>query len=189
MRRFLARLFQEISEGQTGGFVTACLTLLERAYMFVAIVSLLGFIGIVFTDVICRQIFNYPLLVAGDLAILFFVWSVMAAAAVAARMNLHFAMDIVPKFRRAALNVGRGYLIDALILAFFLLLTVRGAQTTYAGFGRVFPMSGYPIGLAVAALPFAGIGASLFQLERLVLRYRGLIGAAPAAGLHAGDVS
>lgn len=189
MRRFLARLLQGSSERQTGGFVTACLTLLERGYMLVAIVSLLGFIGIVFTDVVCRQILKYPLLVASDLAILFFVWSVMAAAAVAARMDLHFAMDIVPRFRWTALNEGRGYLIDVLILAFFLLLTVRGAQTTYAGFGRVFPMSGYPIGLAVAALPFAGIGASLFQLERLVLRYRGLITTAPAAEPHTGDAS
>lgn len=189
MKRVLARILQGTGGIQAGGFLATSLTLLERAYVLVAIVSLLGFMGVVLADVVCRQLFKYPLLVASDLAILFFVWSVMTAAAVGVRLNLHFVMDLVPNFRRAALNEARGYLLDALALAFFVLLTVRGLQTTYEGFGRVFPMSGYPIGFAVAALPVAGVGASLFLVERLVRRYRGTIQADRTAPVIVEDLS
>ncbi|MBX3528967.1 MAG: TRAP transporter small permease [Rhizobiaceae bacterium] len=189
MKRVLARILQGTGGNPAGGFVAACLTLLERAYVFIAIVSLLGFIGVVLADVVGRQVFKYPLLVASDLAILFFVWSVMTAAAVGVRLNLHFVMDLVPDFRWAALNAARAYMLDALALAFFVLLTIRSAETTYEGFGRVFPMSGYPIGLAVAALPVAGIGASLFLIERLVRRYRGTIQVDSTAPVIVEDLS
>jgi len=147
----------------------------SAAYLWLALVMVIGFVLVVFVDVVYRQILKRPMLETADLAILLFVWSTMTAAAVAVRKNLHFNIDVVPGWAKGNSARARWFVVDIASFVFFVIITWLGVETAMHAMNRTFPMSGYPIGWAVAALPFCGAASVLFLFERLVLRGYGAL--------------
>lgn len=142
-------------------------------YLWLAMLMVTGFVLVVFVDVVYRQILKLPMLATADLAILLFVWSTMTAAAVAVRKNLHFNIDVVPGWTSGDSPTvrARWMAVDIASLVFFVLITYLGTLTALHAMNRMFPMSGYSIGWAVAAIPFCGIASILFLVERIALRW------------------
>ena len=127
----------------------------------------------IFVDVVFRQVLGQPLMWPSEWALIFFVWSVMLAAAVAAAARAHFVVEIIPdrrdRFSDAVFYFGA---ICSLLVAF--IMVYFGWRVAEAGMRQYSPMLGYRMVYTYAVFPLFGVLLALSTAEHILRRAAGL---------------
>lgn len=125
-----------------------------------------------FLDVVFRQVIGQPLMWPSEWALIFFVWSVMLAAAVAAAARAHFVVEIIPDrgdcFSDLVFYLGAAC---SLLVAFIMLYF--GWRVAEAGMRQYSPMLGHRMVYTYAVFPLFGALLTLFTIEHFLRRATG----------------
>ncbi|MBU1314445.1 MAG: TRAP transporter small permease [Alphaproteobacteria bacterium] len=74
-----------------------CESGLTRVILVIAIAALLSIVGLVFTSVILRYVFNIALIFSYDVSTILFAWLIFLGLAVAERDGAHMGIDIADR--------------------------------------------------------------------------------------------
>lgn len=156
--------------------------LLCRASLWLAGTALVVMTLIVFAQVYVRYIMNSSLPWVEPGAILLMSWFIFLGSAVGVRESFHMGFDILIHF--VPITVGRalGIISDLAVLAFSVGMVVYGWQLMEKTWGSSIPIIRLPGGVTYMPLFVGGVLMTLFMLEHLLKRFRGMpIDTAPDA--------
>lgn len=147
---------------------------LEEAAVFTI---LLGLVITLVLQVASRFVFKFPLAWTEELARIGLLWLVFIGAAVAARRAEHFAVEL---FMEKVPLPGKAMIaraVGALVVAFFLVLTLIAAHSAHFGALQTLPALGVSVAWATTAIP---VGCALMAVH---------FAAALTSGVTAGSAS
>jgi TRAP-type C4-dicarboxylate transport system permease small subunit len=96
-----------------------------------------------------------------------FVWIVLIGAMIAVRDGTHFCVDLLPEFRRPALDLASRLFVNAAILMMALSFLIWGYDFGVLGARQQSEISGLPMLYIYIAWPLAGATWTAFVLERI----------------------
>ena len=143
----------------------------EYVLMTLCGVSIVGFTGSVFLDVVTRTI-GRPWLWLQEVTSTFFIWGAFIGAAAATRRNDHLNLSAITESlvgpARTALETAKGLVV----LCVACWMVGFGYVNFLNGFGSYRMPSMTPIASLYAAIPIAGLLIALFAVESLVNGWR-----------------
>jgi len=125
----------------------------------ITIALMLAMVGVVFYQVIMRQIFESPPRWGEEISVTFMVWFVFLGIVLGLEENLHIGITMfVSKLPQKAQFVIE-ILVNLLILTLAILLVVYGYSfaSRMLAFGTALPATGIPAATHYAVVPIAGI--------------------------------
>ena len=125
-------------------------------------------VGLVITltlQVASRFLFKFPLDWTEELARVGLMWLVFIGSAVAARRAEHFAVELVMEKASFPGKHVVAWLIEIIVIGFFLALTVTAAWASHFGALQIMPALGASVVWATAAIP---VGCALLSLHLIV---------------------
>lgn len=145
-------------------FVTA----VNIAYKYAAVALLATISVALLLQVITRYVFNSSLLGSEEFALYAFIWMSMLGGSLAVGNSSHSVVSILndalkPKGKRI-----HNFIIDLVILAFALLLVVKGIEMAIVSAGQVTPAIHLPKPAVYASLVVSGIGIVLNSIRNLI---------------------
>ncbi len=150
---------------------------LERAADWLLIAVFLLVFALILAQVVCRYVFNSPLVWSEELARLAFVWLAMLAWSLGSRRKSHIAItvfaDMLPPGPRLALAV----VMQLAIVAFATLLAWYGAVLTWRNLDLPTVTLGVPYAVLYAVVPVAAVAVALYAAAEI----HGLIAAGRVA--------
>lgn len=148
---------------------------LERAADALLVALFLLIFGLVLAQVVCRYIFNDPLVWSEELARLAFVWVAMLAWSLGSRRRSHIAVtvfvDMLPRGPRLALQL----FIQAAIVLFCVLLLIHGWTLTKRNLDLPMVTLELPYAVVYAVAPLGAaivVFYALAEIRRLVMVFR-----------------
>lgn len=144
----------------------------DRLEEILSVVLVAAMCAVVALQVFCRLVLRSPLSWSEELATILFVWVAMIGASLALKRGEHFAVELLhavlgPRARRAA-----GVLVGLLLVAFSLILVVKGGQMAWRNLPVRTPAMEIPRALPYAAVP-AGGALMLIRSLQIVRRRMG----------------
>jgi len=146
-----------------------CIGGMGKALDVVAILLMLAMVGVVFYQVIMRQIFERPPIWGEEISVTFMVWFVFLGIVLGLEENLHIGITMfVSKLPEKAQYVLEIF-VNVLILVLAMLLLVYGFSLTsrMLSFGTMLPATGIPAATHYAVVPIAGILMALVALGKI----------------------
>ena len=132
-----------------------------EAWVLGALVAAMTFTS--FLQVICRYVFNSPLVWSEELARYLFVWIGLVGAGAAVRTGGHFGLDLLVRNLPAVARPWAGGLVSAVVTVFAATLLVQGLrETAQASLQSAFSLP-FRMHWAYAAIP-AGSALMLWHL-------------------------
>ena len=148
---------------------------LERLADALLIVLFLLIFALVLGQVVCRYVFNSPLVWSEELARLLFVWVAMLAWSLGSRRRSHIAVtyfaELLPARARLSLAIG----VQAAVAFFCLLLVRHGWTLTLRNLDLPTVTLGLSYAWVYAVVPLGGaavIAYALAEIRRLVAALR-----------------
>jgi C4-dicarboxylate transporter DctQ subunit len=129
---------------------------------------------ILFANVVARYVFNWGVSWADELVRYEIIWMVFIGGSVATRKGIHIGVDILATFSPPKIRSVIHLLINAISLAFCLMLVVTGSDlvTQAKMFGQVAPALQIPMWVVQMAIPVGGALMALRFFQRLVATWR-----------------
>ncbi|MGQ9646506.1 MAG: TRAP transporter small permease [Thermodesulfobacteriota bacterium] len=141
---------------------------LERLESNVCILLLFGMTSVVILQVFSRYLFNYSFVWAEELVRYLMIWMVMIGAALVQSKNDHIRIDFLPMLVGPRERRIMETLFRLCILAFVIILIVKGIKLAY--FNRLFESPG--LGMSkfwpMIALPLGGALIGLYTAKALI---------------------
>jgi len=140
-----------------------------KAIDVVTVLLMLGMVGVVFYQVIMRQIFERPPIWGEEISVTLMIWFVFLGIVLGFEENLHIGIAMfvskLPKKAQLVIEV----LINVLILVFALILLVYGyaLASRMLGFGTALTATGLPVAIHYSVVPIAGALMILVALGKI----------------------
>ncbi|MDR2183339.1 MAG: TRAP transporter small permease [Clostridiales bacterium] len=151
------------------GIYKKCIVAMCKGIDVAAIMLTLSMVGVVFYQVIMRQIFQMPPIWGEEISVTFMVWFVFLGIVLGIEEDLHigitmFVSKLPPKARFVA-----EVFVNALILLLAILLIVFGSilASRMFGFGTALPATGLPVAIRDVIVPIAGALMALVILGKI----------------------
>jgi TRAP-type C4-dicarboxylate transport system permease small subunit len=135
----------------------------------VTIFLMLAMVGVVFYQVIMRQLFSRPPIWGEEVAVTFMVWFVFLGIVLGLEEGLHIGITMfvskLPKKAQFVIEV----IVNALILLFAIILVIYGALFAYNifSFGTALTATGMPAAVHYVVVPIAGSLMVLVALGKI----------------------
>jgi TRAP-type C4-dicarboxylate transport system permease small subunit len=147
----------------------------ERALRML-LAALLAFITVgVFVQVCLRYLFSVAFLWAEELSLFAFIWCIFLGAAVAARHQLHFSLDILARYFHGRAAGWQRLAIDLLVLGFSVVMVAQGYVFSALSLKRFSPALGITLVIPTLVIPLSGaimIVVTAARLPRHLRRIR-----------------
>lgn len=140
---------------------------LEKSLLFIAMFLLLGFVVVVFTQVVARNYLKIPIIWSQDVALACFLWSVFLGAAVALRKKQHYVVEVVPE-RFVLANLLLNLIADILIFVIIYILIYNGFRFARMGLTRISTSLAISQVYFFSSIPVSGVAMFLFNLENMI---------------------
>jgi TRAP-type C4-dicarboxylate transport system permease small subunit len=144
--------------------------ILERCdrILRVVLAGLLGFITVgVFVQVCLRYLFSLSFLWGEELSLFAFIWCIFLGAAVAARHQLHFSLDILSHYLSGRAAAWQRLIIDLLILGFAVVMLAQGYTFSVLSVKRFSPALGISLVIPTLVIPLSGACMIVIMAARL----------------------
>ncbi|MBZ5750691.1 MULTISPECIES: TRAP transporter small permease [Metabacillus] len=132
-----------------------------------ALVSLVGLVLIVTTQVMTRKLFNFVFFWSEEVTLLLLAWFALMAIAIGFRENIHLGIDSFTNLFSKIFNKVLDKIISLSIFAFGLYLVVQGWDFTVLMFDSTLPATKLPSSVTYIAMPITGVmicGYAVLQL-------------------------
>ena len=135
----------------------------------IAILLMLAMVGVVFYQVIMRQIFERPPIWGEEISVSLMVWFVFLGIALGLQENLHIGITMfvskLPKKVQFVLEI----FVNLLILIFAVILLVYGYSlaSQMFGFGTAMPATGLPAAIHYTVVPISGAMMGLITVGKI----------------------
>ena len=135
----------------------------------ITIILMLAMVGVVFYQVIMRQIFERPPIWGEEISVTFMVWFVFLGIVLGLEEDLHIGITMFVSKLPAKLQFVIEVFVNLLILLLAVLFVVLGYTftSTMFGFGTSLPATGLPAAIHYAAVPISGALMVLVVLGKL----------------------
>jgi TRAP-type C4-dicarboxylate transport system permease small subunit len=130
--------------------------------------ALAAMVIIIFSQVICRFIFNFTPYWTEELTLIIMIYTGFMGAAIAYKKRLHinlqfFLMSLSPDNRRKA-----HFFIDCVLLVFSVYSIIYGWELTEKTMNQYNPALGWPVGTSYLAIPISGVIFLIFTIEKIM---------------------
>lgn len=149
----------------------AVLDVVELLVLWLCGLLIFTFTATVFLDVVSRTI-GTRMLWLQEVTLIAFVWGVFAGAAVAVRRNEHFYLTAVASSMTGRRRVIVETFNGAVMLTIVCVIAYFGVLNSWQNLGNILPVTGLPLTAITSAIPFFGVLAAVFTVERLVNGWR-----------------
>jgi len=124
----------------------------------ITISLMLAMVGVVFYQVIMRQIFERPPIWGEEITVTFMVWFVFLGIVLGLEENLHIGITMFVDRLPKKVQFGIEVFVNLLILVLAILLLVYGytLASRIFGFGTSLPATGIPAATHYAVVPITG---------------------------------
>lgn len=132
-----------------------------------ALVSLVGLVLIVTTQVMTRKLFNFVFFWSEEVTLLLLAWFALMAIAIGFRENIHLGIDSFTNLFSKIFNKVLDKIISLSIFSFGLYLVVQGWDFTVLMFDSTLPATKLPSSVTYIAMPITGVmicGYAVLQL-------------------------
>ena len=149
------------------------IVLMNKGVDVITITLMLAMVGVVFYQVIMRQIFERPPIWGEEISVTFMVWFVFLGIVLGLEEDLHLGITMfVKKLNKKAQFVIEVF-VNILILALSVFLVIYGYSLTsrMIGFGTALPATGIPAATHYAVIPIAGVLMVLVILGKIAQQF------------------
>jgi TRAP-type transport system small permease protein len=130
------------------------------------VVMMAAMVGLVFTNVVCRYVFNFSIIWAEELSQYLMVWITFLGAGLAMREGRHVAVEMLQDALPPPLARAARVIVIVAILAFLAALTVLGVMFARFAWEQETPVMNIPTGIPYLAVP---LGALLFFVHMVLI--------------------
>lgn len=128
-------------------------------------ILMLALVGITFSEVFRRYVFNDPTHWASELCRFILIWMTFTGACIVTRLIAHLTMGFtIHRFVNKPLSKFISIFISACAAVSMMVLTYYSAKVTLLAGYRSAPMTGMPMYFPWAALPFNGTIMSIYMI-------------------------
>ena len=132
-------------------------------------ILMLALVGITFSEVFRRYIFNDPTHWASELSRFILIWMTFTGACIVTRLIAHLTMGFTThRFVNKSISKYIKVSISACAAVSMIVLTYYSAKVTLLAGYRSAPMTGIPMYFPWAALPFNGAIMSIYMIAETV---------------------
>ena len=145
------------------------ITTMNKGVDVITISLMLAMVGVVFYQVIMRQIFERPPIWGEEISVTFMVWFVFLGIVLGLEENLHIGITMfvakLPQKVQFVIEV----IVNLLILVLSVVLVIFGYSLASRmwGFGTALPATGIPAAVHYAVIPIAGVLMALVILGKI----------------------
>lgn len=147
-----------------GGGLAAAERVLLAGNRGLIIAMMATMVALVFTNVVCRYIFNFSIIWAEELSQYLMVWITFLGAGLAMREGRHVAVEMLQDALPQPLARTARLVVIIAILAFLATLVVLGVMFVNFAWDQETPVMNIPTGIPYLAVP---IGAFLFFVHMM----------------------
>ena len=139
----------------------------------VTITLMLAMVGVVFYQVIMRQIFERPPIWGEEISVTFMVWFVFLGIVLGLEEDLHIGITMFVAKLPLKVQFVIEVFVNILILALSAFFVVFGYSLTtrMLGFGTALPATGIPAATHYAVIPIAGVLMGLVILGKIAQQF------------------
>jgi TRAP-type C4-dicarboxylate transport system permease small subunit len=132
-------------------------------------ILMLALVGITFSEVFRRYVFNDPTHWASELCRFILIWMTFTGACIVTRLIAHLTMGFtIHRFVNKPLSKFIRIFISACAAVSMMVLTYYSAKVTLLAGYRSAPMTGIPMYIPWSALPFNGIIMSIYMIAETI---------------------
>ena len=132
-------------------------------------ILMLALVGITFSEVFRRYIFNDPTHWASELCRFILIWMTFTGACIVTRLIAHLTMGFtIHRFVNKPLSKFIRIFISACAAVSMMVLTYYSAKVTLLAGYRSAPMTGMPMYIPWAALPINGAVMSIYMIAETI---------------------
>jgi TRAP-type transport system small permease protein len=152
--------------------------LIDSIFENFTLISLLGLIFVVTTQVMTRKLFNFVFFWSEEITLLLLAWFSFMAIAIGVREYIHLGIDSFTNLFGKAFNKFWDKVISLSLFAFGLYLVVQGWNFSVLMLDSTLPATKLPSSVTYLAMPITGVmicGYSLLQLFKInTTRHEGI---------------
>ncbi|KKI94165.1 C4-dicarboxylate ABC transporter permease [Bacillus sp. SA1-12] len=131
--------------------------MIDSLFENIALLSLLGLVMIVTTQVMTRKFLNFVFFWSEEVTLLLLSWFAFMAIAIGFRENIHLGIDAITNFFSKRVNTLLDKVIHVSIFAFGLFLLVQGWDFTILMLQSTLPATKLPTGIQYLIMPITGV--------------------------------
>ena len=145
-------------------FVTA----VNIIYKWAAVALLAAISVALFLQIITRYVFNSSLLGSEEFALYAFIWMSMLGGSLAVGNSSHSVVSILNDALPEKGKEIHNFVVDLIILAFAMLLIIKGIEMAIVSAGQITPAIHLPKPAVYASLVVSGVGIVLNSIRNLL---------------------
>jgi TRAP-type transport system small permease protein len=159
-------------------FIKKAGLLIDSIFENFTLISLVGLIFVVTTQVMTRKLFNFVFFWSEEITLLLLAWFAFMAIAIGVREYIHLGIDSFTNLFGKAFNKFWDKVISLSLFAFGLYLVVQGWNFTVLMLDSTLPATKLPSSVTYLAMPITGVmicGYSFLQLFKInTTRHEGI---------------
>ena len=116
-----------------------------------------GMIGVIFSQVVLRYVFNASFFGAEELARFMFSWFIFLSAALALNHGMHFSVSLLIDFFPSQAQRLIQVLVYLIVICVLIVIIVEGVNLTIQNWRQASPAMQVPLSYPYAAIPVSGL--------------------------------